>query len=175
MPLGLAAPTLLEALREAVPAAQVRYARGCDVREPGLDDVALTEAVTGADVCVAVLGDRAGLFGAGTSGEGCDANDLELPGQQGALLDHLLDLGVPVVVVLLAGRPHVLSRWIDRLAGVVVAFFPGEEGARAVVDVLLGHREPAGRLPVSFPRHSSAQPGTYLAPPLGRLTGVSMR
>ena len=79
-------------------------------------------------MCVAVLGDRLGLFGSGTSGEGCDASDLRLPGRQGELLEALLDTGTPVVLVLLVGRPYELSRYADRLAAVVCGFFPGEEG-----------------------------------------------
>ena len=76
-----------------------------------------------------MLGDRAGLFGRGTSGEGCDAADLRLPGRQEELLEALLATGTPVVLVLLAGRPYALGRqstgWPPRCA----AFFPGEEGA----------------------------------------------
>ena len=58
-----------------------------------------------ADVCVVAVGDRAGLFGRGTSGEGCDATDLHLPGVQADLVRALLDTGTPVVLVLLTGRP----------------------------------------------------------------------
>ena len=57
-----------------------------------------------------MLGDHAGLFGAGTSGEGCDAVDLRLPGRQEELLEALLDTGTPVVLVLLVGRPYDISR-----------------------------------------------------------------
>ena len=173
VPLGVAAPTVLDAVRAALPDADVRHAEGCAVRDPGLALDDALRAVDGTEVCLAVLGDRAGLFGAGTSGEGCDTPDLELPGEQGALLEALLGTGVPVVAVLVSGRPYVLTPWLDRLAGVVQAFFPGEEGAGAIVDVLLGRREPQGRLPVSFPRHSGAQPGTYLTPPLGGPSAVS--
>ena len=60
------------------------------------------EVARDSDVCVAVLGDLAGLFGRGTSGEGCDAADLRLPGRQEELLERLLETGVPVVLVLLA-------------------------------------------------------------------------
>ncbi|MCZ9336213.1 glycoside hydrolase family 3 C-terminal domain-containing protein, partial [Streptomyces sp. TRM76130] len=91
----------------------------------GEDTGGIAEAVAraaGADVCVAVLGDRAGLFGRGTSGEGCDAGDLRLPGVQGALLDALVGTGVPVVLVLLTGRPYALGRWHGRLGAVVQAF-----------------------------------------------------
>src|SRR3712207_7934391 len=52
---------------------------------------------------------------------------------------------------------------VDRLAAVVCGFFPGEEGGPAVADVLSGRVSPSGRLPVSFPRADSSQPGTYLA------------
>src|SRR6202035_4681777 len=98
----------------------VSYAQGCPVL--GGDDIGIAVAVhaaRNAEVCVAVLGDRSGLFGAGTSGEGCDAADLRLPGRQEELLDALLDTGTPVVLVLLCGRPYELSRQAGRLAAAV--------------------------------------------------------
>jgi beta-xylosidase len=122
---------------------------------------------------VAVLGDRAALFGKGTSGEGSDAADLDLPGHQGELLEALLATGTPVVAVLMAGRPYALGRYADRLAAIVQAFFPGEEGGAAVAGVLSGRVCPTGRLPVSVPRGSGGQPSTYLAPELGHRTEVS--
>ncbi|HEU5265306.1 MAG TPA: glycoside hydrolase family 3 C-terminal domain-containing protein, partial [Jatrophihabitans sp.] len=125
------------------------------------------------EVCVAVLGDKAGLFGGGTSGEGCDATDLRLPGRQEELLEALLETGTPVVLVLLVGRPYELSRQVDRLAAVVCGFFPGEEGAHALADVLSGRVNPSGRLPVTFPAAGVNQPSTYLVPPLGQASGVS--
>ena len=135
----------------------------------GGEDADIAEAVAvarEADVCVVALGDLAGLFGRGTSGEGCDAVDLRLPGRQEELLEAVLATGTPVVLVLLVGRPYDISAQTDRLAGVVCGFFPGEEGATAIVDVLAGRAEPAGRLPVSFPGAGSSQPSTYLAAPL---------
>ncbi len=120
-----------------------------------------------------MLGDLAGLFGRGTSGEGCDAADLRLPGRQEELLEALLATGTPVVLVLLAGRPYDLSRQADRLAAAVCGFFPGEEGAAALADVLSGRVNPSGRLPVSFPGAGSNQPGTYLAARLGQRSQVS--
>ncbi|RMI41543.1 beta-xylosidase/alpha-l-arabinosidase [Streptomyces triticirhizae] len=155
LPLGVEVPTLYEALAAELPNARVTRA-------------ATPEDAAGADVCVAVVGDRSGLFGRGTSGEGCDAADLELPDEQGAFLDELLATGVPVVLVSLTGRPYALGRWADRLAGAVQAFFPGEEGAGAVAGVLSGRLNPAGRLPVGVPRNTGGQPWSYLAPPLGQ-------
>ncbi|WP_030420800.1 glycoside hydrolase family 3 N-terminal domain-containing protein [Streptomyces sp. SCSIO 75703] len=174
VPTGIDIPTALDALRAELPDAKVTFAQGCDTSGP--DVSGFEEAVaraTEADVCVAVLGDRAGLFGRGTSGEGCDASDLRLPGVQGALLDALVATGVPVVLVLLTGRPYALGRWAGRLGAVVQAFFPGEEGGPALAGVLSGRVTPSGRLPVSVPRLPGGQPWTYLQPPLGLAGEVS--
>ncbi|MFE2427252.1 glycoside hydrolase family 3 N-terminal domain-containing protein [Streptomyces sp. NPDC059373] len=149
LPMGIDVPTVLEALRTELPEAEFT--------EP-----------TDVDVCIAVVGDRSGLFGRGTSGEGCDAADLTLPEGQGELLDKLLAADTPVVIVLLTGRPYALGRWADRAAAIVQAFFPGQEGGPAVAGVLSGRVNPSGRLPVSVPHGPAAQPWTYLAPPLGQ-------
>ncbi|SNR94427.1 beta-glucosidase [Streptosporangium subroseum] len=174
VPMGIEVPTLVEALRADPAGYDVRYEQGVPVL--GGDDEGIAAAVAAAadaDVCVAVLGDQAGLFGRGTSGEGCDAASLRLPGRQEELLEAVLATGVPVVLVLLVGRPYELARQADRLAAVVCGFFPGEEGARALADVLSGRADPAGRLPVSFPGDGGNQPSTYLAAPLSRRSEVS--
>ncbi|MDQ1038207.1 beta-xylosidase [Streptomyces sp. V3I8] len=174
LPMGIEIPTLLESLRTELPDAKLTFTEGCDTTGP--DTSGFGEAVartTEADVCVAVLGDRAGLFGRGTSGEGCDVADLQLPGVQAELLDALTATDTPVVLVLLTGRPYALGRWHDRLAATVQAFFPGEEGGSAVAGVLSGRVNPSGRLPVSVPRAPGGQPWTYLQPPLGLAGEVS--
>lgn len=173
--MGIEVPTVVEALRADPAGYDVRYELGCPVL--GGDDegiAAAAAAAAEADVCVAVLGDQAGLFGKGTSGEGCDAISLRLPGRQEELLEALLATGTPVVLVLLVGRPYELSRQIDRLAAVVCGFFPGEEGAPALADVLSGRIDPSGRLPVSFPGEGATQPTTYLCPPLAQAGEVTM-
>ena len=97
-----------------------------------------------ADVVVAVLGDEAGLFGRGTSGEGCDVADLRLPGVQEDLLRVLVAAGTPVVLVLVTGRPYAIGPVAGELAAVVQAFFPGEEGGGAIAGLLSAGWCPAG-------------------------------
>ncbi|MFG1606964.1 glycoside hydrolase family 3 N-terminal domain-containing protein [Actinoplanes sp. NPDC049265] len=166
--LGVDVPTALDAVRKELPQAEVSYALGCPVS--GDDRGGFAEAVASArdaDVCVAFVGDLAGLFGHGTSGEGCDAPDLRLPGVQEELLDALLETGTPVIVVVVSGRPYALGHVQGRAAGLVQAFMPGEEGGAALAGVLSGRVQPSGKLPVQIPRHAGGQPGTYLQPPLG--------
>ncbi len=171
VPVGIEAATVLGALRADY---EVTYEQGCPVLGGGDEGLAAAaRAASAADVCVAVLGDQAGLFGRGTSGEGCDAADLRLPGRQEELLEAVLATGTPVVLVLLVGRPYELSRQVERLAAIVCAFYPGEEGGAALADVLSGRVNPSGRLPVHFPEAGASQPSTYLAPALADRSDVS--
>jgi beta-xylosidase len=172
--MGVAIPTVLAALRSELPAARIAHVAGCSVDGADRDGFGpAVAAAAAAEVCVAVLGDRSGLFGRGTSGEGCDVPDLQLPGVQAELLTALLDTGTPVVLVLLTGRPYALGAFADRLAAVVQAFFPGEEGGPAMAGVLSGRVCPSGRLPISVPRGRGGQPTSYLAPLLGHRTEES--
>ncbi|MEB3965697.1 glycoside hydrolase family 3 C-terminal domain-containing protein [Streptomyces kunmingensis] len=174
-PLGIELPTLREALAAEFPGSEIVTARGLDEvdAERGDGFAAAVELARDADVVIAALGDRAGLFGRGTSGEGCDAASLDLPGAQQELLDALLDTGTPVVLTLLAGRPYALGRATSETAAIVQTFFPGEEGTRALAGVLSGRVRPSGRLPVGVPRQAGAQPATYLAARLGHASEVS--
>ncbi|GAA5031366.1 beta-glucosidase [Microbacterium fluvii] len=172
--LGIEIPTLLDAVRTEFPSAVVEWERGTSVDGGELGGIVDAVALAArADVVVLALGDRAGLFGRGTSGEGCDAETLELPGAQQQLVDAVLEVGVPTAVVLLAGRPYALGSAVARSGAIVQVFFAGEEGAAAVAGVLSGRVNPSGRLPVSIPAGSGSQPTTYLAAPLGRRTDVS--
>jgi beta-glucosidase-like glycosyl hydrolase len=169
--LGFEIPSVLQALRAALPGSEITYARGCDVE--GLDRSGFAravEAASAADVAIVVVGDRAGLFGRGTVGEGNDVESLELPGVQRQLVEAVVATGTPVVVVLLTGRPYAVGWALDephRPAAVIQAFFPGEEGAHAIAAILSGAVDPSGRLPVSLPRSAGAQPFSYLHPILG--------
>jgi len=170
----IAAPTILDAIRAEYPGAHVTYSQGCDVRDIDLSgfDEAL-ELAHDADVVIAVMGDQSGLFGRGTSGEGCDVDSLDLPGSQGEFLDALLSTGIPVILVPVTGRPYAVGQYSDRAAATVQAFFPGEEGAQAVAGVISGRINPSGHLPVSVPRTLGVLPYSYLHPKLGDPGSVS--
>ncbi|WP_458780424.1 beta-xylosidase/alpha-l-arabinosidase [Arthrobacter sp. D3-16] len=174
IPVGIELPTVAQALRAEFPDSPITVAAGCSIDGPsteGFDDA--VAAASEADVVIAVMGDRAGLFGRGTSGEGCDVESLVLPGVQQQLLDRLIETGVPVVLVLLTGRPYAVGSAVEEAAAIVQAFFPGEEGGPAVARILSGTVNPSGRLPVSIPARPGAQPSSYLASPLAQASSVS--
>jgi beta-glucosidase len=166
--LGVASASLVDALRTELPDTDIVHQPGCDVR--GDDRSGFTAAMAAArdsDVCIAAVGDLAGLFGQGTSGEGCDAEDLRLPGVQPEFVAALAAIGTPVVVVVVSGRPYALGDVHATTAGLVQAFMPGQEAAAAIAGVLSGRVQPGGKLPVQIPCRPGGQPGTYLQPPLG--------
>jgi beta-glucosidase-like glycosyl hydrolase len=174
--LGIEIQSALDALRAELPDVEIVHEPGCAVTGVARSGfAAAVDAARDADLCIALVGDRAGLFGQGTSGEGCDVEDLRLPGVQADLLSALLDAGTPVVVVVVSGRPYALGDVAGRVAGLVQAFMPGEEGGEAIAGVLSGRISPGGKLPVQIPRHAGGQPYTYLQPPLGgpESTGIS--
>ena len=94
-------------------------------------------------------------------GEGRSTATLELVGGQLALLEALAATGTPLVVVLLASKPHVLPKTVMDAAALVWAANPGMRGGQAVAELLLGLIEPSGRLPLSFARHAGQLPIYY--------------
>ncbi|GIJ32618.1 beta-xylosidase/alpha-l-arabinosidase [Micromonospora sediminimaris] len=170
--IGVEIPSLREALARRHP--QLTHVPGTDITGDDTSGIAAAvQAAADADVCVLAVGDRAGMFGRGTSGEGCDAVDLELPGVQAELVRAVLATGTPVVLVVLSGRPYALGDAADSASAIVQAFFPGQLGGQALAEILTGAVDPSGRLPVSVPRHAGGLPGTYLTPILGRRSKVS--
>jgi beta-glucosidase len=204
VPAGIALPSVLDGLRGALPSATITTSTGCDVE--GEDRSGFPAAVAeaaAADIAIVVIGDRAGLFGRATVGEGNDVESLELPGVQRELVEAVVATGTPVVLVALTGRPYAVDWALPHRettagataglgsvnspaapggvvrqerpvpAAVLQSFFPGEEGGPAIAAVLSGRVSPSGRLPVSLPRSAGAQPYSYLHPALGGRTDVT--
>lgn len=168
--LGVEVVSLPDALRASFPGTDIIVEHGCPLQAPGkAEDLArAVDAATQADVAVVVVGDHAGMFGKGTSGEGSDAPSLELPGDQADLVEAILATGTPVVILVLSGRPYALGRFVGRAAATLQMFMPGAEGAGALARILVGEVNPSGHLPVQVPHGAAALPHTYLAPPLGQ-------
>jgi beta-glucosidase len=101
-------------------------------------------------------------------GEFRDRASLSLPGHQEELILAVAATGKPVVVVLVGGSAITMSRWLDRVPAVLDVWYPGEQGGRAVADVLLGEADPGGRLPISFPMAEGQLPLVYNHQPTGR-------
>jgi len=109
-----------------------------------------------ADVAVVVLGESRELVE-----ENRDVATLDLQGKQKELIQAIQNTGTPVVCVLLNGRPLSIN-WIDEnIPAIVEAWFPGENGGRAVADVLFGNYNPGGKLPITVPRSVGQLPIYY--------------
>ncbi|HTO72452.1 MAG TPA: glycoside hydrolase family 3 N-terminal domain-containing protein, partial [Gemmatimonadales bacterium] len=113
-------------------------------------------------------------------GEFRDRSSLKLPGRQEEMIRAVAATGTPVVVVLVGGSAVTMSPWLDRVRGVLDAWYPGEEGGHAVADILFGDANPAGRLPITFPLAEGQLPLYYDHKPTGRgndyldLTGLPL-
>lgn len=152
--------TVLEGIRGLVsPATDVRYARGCEIIEPGQDG--FEEAVriaAGADVAVVVLGLSQQMEGEEGQQEGNsegvtsrgDRTGIDLPGEQEALLRAVAATGTPVGLVLLNGSALAVNWAKGHVPAILEAWYPGQAGGRAVAEVLFGDTNPGGRLPVTF-------------------------
>jgi len=109
-----------------------------------------------ADIAIVVLGESTELVE-----ENRDVATLDLYGMQEELIKAIQKTGTPVVCVLLNGRPLSIN-WInDNIPAIVEAWFPGEAGGKAVADVLFGNYNPAGRLPITFPKSVGQLPIYY--------------
>ena len=159
------------------------YSKGCAIRDTNDCDIeAAVKAAKSADVIVAVVGGSSARdfktsyedTGAASSeqqflsdmecGEGFDRAALDLLGRQMELLEALKKTGKPIVVVYIEGRP-LNKNWADENANALLtAYYPGEQGGNAIADVLFGDYNPAGRLPVSVPRHVGQLPVYYNKP-----------
>jgi beta-glucosidase len=89
-----------------------------------------------------------------------DISDLTLPETQLKFAEQIIATGKPVILVLAEGRPRVISRIADKVSAILLAPNPGNEGGRAVADVIFGDYNPNGKLPYTYPR-SAGYLATY--------------
>jgi beta-glucosidase len=124
-----------------------------EVRKAFDDAVALAKR---SDVAVLVMGEIALM-----SGEAASRSSLKLSGGQEELLEAVVATGKPVVLVLINGRPLEISWAAEHVPAILEAWYPGSEGANGIADILFGDANPAGHLPVSWPRSAGQLPLYY--------------
>ncbi len=117
------------------------------------DAVALAKR---SDVAVLVMGEIALM-----SGEAASRSSLKLSGGQEELLEAVVATGKPVVLVLVNGRPLDISWAAEHVPAILEVWYPGSQGGNGIADVLFGDANPAGHLPVSWPRNSATLPLYY--------------
>lgn len=125
-----------------------------------VDIPAAVAAAKSADTIVLCLGE-----GSYTEHPG-NIDDLTLPEIQLKLAEAIIATGKSVVLVLAEGRPRVISRIADKVDGILMAYNPGNEGGRAIADVIFGDYNPGGKLPITYPRSPGYFP-TYDVQPFG--------
>jgi len=172
--------TVYNGIKAMIGEENCNYAKGCAIRDTiDCDIAAAIEAANSADVVIAVVGGSSARdfktsyedTGAASAeqqvisdmecGEGFDRATLDLLGRQNELLAALKKTGKPLVVVYIEGRP-LDKNWAGENANALLtAYYPGEQGGNAIADVLFGVYNPAGRLPVSVPRHVGQLPVYY--------------
>jgi len=139
-------PTILEALRTKLGQSSVSYVEGT-----AIDSVInIDEAVAAAknnDVAVVCIGEAPYTEKPG------DLRDLWLPQAQRDLVEAIAETGTPVVMVLIEGRPRIVSDIEPKTEAVLMGYLPGDEGGNAIADILLGDANPSGKLPITYPRY----------------------
>ena len=157
-------PTIRQAIETKVGKANMTYVPGTRIkraagspsnvtptdRDEEVDIAAAARAARDADVVVLCLGE-----GSYTETPG-NITDLTLPEPQLKLAEAIIAAGKPVVVVLVEGRPRIISRIADGAGAILMAYNPGNEGGQAIADVLFGDYNPSGRLPITYPRNPNA-------------------
>ena len=108
------------------------------------------------DVIIAAVGENVMLCG-----ENRDRQGLRLPGKQEQYVKELIATGKPVVLVVFGGRAQVISGLVEQCAAVIQAWYPGEEGGKAVADILYGKISPSAKLSVSYPKEELNVPICY--------------
>ncbi|MXN63613.1 beta-glucosidase [Stappia sp. GBMRC 2046] len=155
---------ILEAVRNAFPAAEIRHARGVDIDSCDVSGIEFAVAVArDADFVVLSLGEAALM-----SGEAASRGRPDLPGRQRELAEAVFDLRKPTAVLLSSGRPLLVPWLFDRADAVLATWFLGSEAGNAIADVLSGRWNPTGRLAVSWPVDVGQVPVFYSQRRTGR-------
>lgn len=133
------------------------YAMGCNIEDNSTSGFAeAIEVAQKADVVLLSVGERRDM-----SGEAKSRSTIHLPGVQEELIKAIKATGKPVVVLINAGRPLIFNWTADNADAIVYTWWLGSEAGNAIADVLFGDYNPAGKLPMTFPRSEGQLPIYY--------------
>ncbi|MDQ6867658.1 MAG: glycoside hydrolase family 3 C-terminal domain-containing protein [Pseudomonadota bacterium] len=156
--------TIREGLNAALSDAVIVFAPGVAIDGADMSGIAAArEICRNADLVLLCLGEAANM-----SGEAASRANPGLPGVQSTLAEAIFDLGKPVVALISSGRPLTIPSIVEKARAVVATWFLGVEAGNAIADVLTGKFNPAGRLPVTWPRDVGQVPIFFAARPSGR-------
>ncbi|MCD7956613.1 MAG: glycoside hydrolase family 3 C-terminal domain-containing protein [Lachnospiraceae bacterium] len=145
--------TVLQALREKCPDAEIICKKGCEVAGTDRSGFkAAVDAAKEADVVIVCMGGKYGWGTNCTTGEGIDCDRIGLTGVQEELALELAATGTPSVFVHMDAKPLCCGKIADSFDAVLENWYPGETGGKALMDVLFGDYNPAGRLPITAPK-----------------------
>jgi beta-glucosidase len=190
--LGTWAPTgdpqlsvpVMEGIKNVAPDAEISYAKGANISNdttfaknvnvfgPRIEiseetpEAMMEEALQvskDADVIVAVVGEATEM-----SGEAASRTNLNIPESQKKLIRELVKTGKPVVLVLMSGRPLVISEEMELPVSILQVWHPGVEAGNAIADVLFGDYNPSGKLTATWPRNVGQIPIYYRMKTTGR-------
>ena len=156
--------SVLDELKEYNGEKNVLYAEGC--KKMGDDRTGFAQAIATArraDKIVMVIGEDAEW-----TGEAASRSNINVPGVQTELLEQLKLLNKPLVVVLMNGRPLVLTKENKLADAILEAWFPGTMGGKAITYVLYGEYNPSGKLTMTFPQNLGQVPIFYYEKNTGR-------
>lgn len=133
------------------------YAKGCNVDDQDKSMFAeAVETARKADVVIMTLGE-----GHAMSGEAKSRSNLHFSGVQEELLKEISKTGKPIVLMINAGRPLVFDWAADHIPAILYTWWLGTEAGNSIADVLFGTVNPAGKLPMTFPRTEGQIPVYY--------------
>jgi len=159
--------TILQVFKEKGQNLEIYYEKGCNISDFEKENfnkaIDISKKV---DVIIFVGGDKSGFASDCTCGEGKDSHDLKLPGVQEELILELSNTKKPIILLLITGRPYILTNIIDKVNAIVECWFPGEETGNAIFDMLFGKFSPSGKLPISFPKFVGQLPVYYHRKPV---------
>ncbi len=157
--------TVLEGIKSKVsPETKILYAKGCNVNDDSKAGILEAKNLAQqAEVVILVVGEDAGMCG-----EGACRSRLDLPGVQNELVRTIVETGKPVVMILMNGRPLTITWATEHVPAILETWFLGIQHGHAAADVLFGDVNPAGKLPVTFPRAVGQIPLYYNCKSTGR-------